>query len=144
METKSIFRSRTFWVNVIPMFLAVIALIDPDLLTVFGIIGLNQTKALIILAFITSLLNIVLRSLTNTIVSFNPPKKLPLIIGFLLLSSIGFAQVTDSLKYWNMGKQVADGVGSNIPYYWIVGIAAPLIYGWAWHVTHLKKKLKTK
>ena len=73
---------------------------------------------------------------------FNSSPKIPIIIGFMLLTSFGFAQVTDSLKYWNMGKSAADAIGGTNQYYVIIATAAPFVFGWIWHVKHLKKKLK--
>lgn len=70
MKTKSIFKSKTFYVNLIMAILSFTALISPDLLTALGI---DSTKALTIIASITALLNIVLRMLTNTAVAINPP-----------------------------------------------------------------------
>lgn len=70
MKTKSLFKSKTFWINLIMAILSFTALISPDLLTALGV---DSTKALTIITSITALLNIVLRMLTNTGVAINPP-----------------------------------------------------------------------
>ena len=63
MKTKSLFASKTFWVNFIMTILAIATIISPDLLTTLGI---DSLKALKIIAAITGVLNIILRLLTNT------------------------------------------------------------------------------
>lgn len=60
---KSIFKSKTFWVNLIMALLSIGAVISPDLLSALGI---DSTKALTIIAAITAILNMFLRLITNT------------------------------------------------------------------------------
>lgn len=93
METKSIFKSKTLIINLILLITAVILLIDPSVLTSFGILPENQANVLTLLAFFGTVLNIILRFLTTGAVSINPSKNdsLPLIIGFILLSSVAMA-----------------------------------------------------
>ena len=60
---KTIFKSKTFWANLLMGLLAILAVIDPSFLE---LIGLNSVKALTIIGFITSVINIVLRLITTT------------------------------------------------------------------------------
>lgn len=60
---KTIFQSKTFWVNFIMALISIGAVISPELLT---ILGLDSTKALTIIAAITAVLNMFLRLITNT------------------------------------------------------------------------------
>ncbi len=67
---KSIFASKTFWVNLIMAILAVAATLSPDLLTTLGI---NSQKALTIIAAVTGFLNIILRFLTSKAIGTPTP-----------------------------------------------------------------------
>lgn len=69
--TKSIFASKTFWINLIMAIVAFTATLSPDLLTALGI---NSAKALTIIASVTAVLNIVLRALTSTAVTADNSK----------------------------------------------------------------------
>lgn len=73
-ETKSIFASKTFWLNAIAGILATLTLINPELLSAFGISAGNEQKVLTGIGAITALLNIVLRSLNGAPVSLTPNK----------------------------------------------------------------------
>lgn len=70
MKTKSIFRSKTLWINLIMAVISFSAVLSPNLLTALGI---DSTRALTIIAGITGLLNIVLRMITNTGVALSVP-----------------------------------------------------------------------
>ena len=74
METKSIFKSRTMWLNAIAGIVAITTYINPEMLTAFGISPEKQHSVLTIVGAVTALANIVLRSFTNTAVSVNPTK----------------------------------------------------------------------
>jgi len=74
METKSIFKSKTMWINAILIITAVILLVNPSVLTSFGIFPENQSNVLTLLGFLGAVLNIILRFLTTGSVSINPPK----------------------------------------------------------------------
>ena len=69
--TKSIFSSKTFWINLIMAIIAFSATISPDFLTA---LGLNSTKVLTIVATVTAILNIILRTLTTTAVTADNSK----------------------------------------------------------------------
>lgn len=64
---KSIFLSKTFWVNLIAGMITVAGIIDPTLLNAIGID--DPTRFITIMGSITALLNIVLRFLTSKSVS---------------------------------------------------------------------------
>lgn len=74
METKSIFKSKTMWMNFILIVTAVILLINPTVLTSFGILPDSQANVLTLLGFFGAVLNIILRFLTTGSVSINPTK----------------------------------------------------------------------
>lgn len=95
MKTKPFYQSKIFIVNCIVLALAVIELLTHDVLNALGIAPANQASVLILLGAFTALLNVFLRMITNSAVSFKPNKTL-VIIGFMLLSSFSFAQVKDS------------------------------------------------
>ena len=59
METKSIFKSKTFWLNIVTFALAIFAITDPSAM------GINPAQ----FAWVAAVLNIVLRFLTNKPVS---------------------------------------------------------------------------
>lgn len=74
MNTKSIFKSKTLWLNFIMGLLAIIALIDPSILSIFGLDEIHQANALKIIGAITAILNLVLRMITGQPVSVNSNK----------------------------------------------------------------------
>ena len=71
---KSIFNSKTFWVNVIATVLSIITLLDPSFIAVFVADEHYQTKLLVVIGAITGVLNIILRSLTNQPVTYKKKK----------------------------------------------------------------------
>lgn len=93
MKTKSIFKSKTMWMNFILIVTTVILLINPGVLTSFGILPENQANVLTLLGFFGAVLNIILRLLTTGSVSIGSPKNEGnlILIGFILLSSTAMA-----------------------------------------------------
>jgi len=75
MEIKSIFSSKTFWINLFLFVLSVTALVEPDLLTTLGIEGATEAKILKIAGVITAIVNLFLRYLTNSAVSIKSVNK---------------------------------------------------------------------
>lgn len=73
-KVKSIFASKTIWVNGIVAILAFAAYVNPSLLTMLGIDATNQAKVLPALATITGILNVVLRTLNGAPISLTPTK----------------------------------------------------------------------
>lgn len=69
---KSIFASKTFYLNAIATILAIITYINPELLTALGVPVGSETKILAGIGFLTAILNIVLRSLNGAPVSLTP------------------------------------------------------------------------
>lgn len=67
---KSIFKSKTMWLNAIMALVAVAAFINPELLTALGFSTENQQSVLTIVGTITALLNIVLRMATTKPLKF--------------------------------------------------------------------------
>lgn len=59
---KSIFASKTFWLNVIMGLLAIIVLVDPSILAIFGV---DPIKGMTIVGFVTAILNVLLRTITS-------------------------------------------------------------------------------
>lgn len=64
--TKSIFKSKTFWVNIIAGVLGILTIVTPDWLSGLGIGADQQTKVLTVIGGVTSVLNIALRFISNT------------------------------------------------------------------------------
>ena len=62
---KSIFKSKTFWVNTIAGLVAVIALINPEFLNIFVSDENQKMKLLTIIGTLTAILNILLRAITT-------------------------------------------------------------------------------
>lgn len=132
---KSIFESKTFIVNSCIGVLAILAIINPELLAVFGLDPEGQTRVLTALGALTAVLNVVLRMVTTESVSFKPNKPL-IMIGFILLSSSMFADsITpfDSTKAHNAIVAVVNGTLSIIPPNPVVNVLKPfsLIFGGA-------------
>lgn len=66
METKSILKSKTFWLNFISACLAILSILNPDLLNGLGLGADAQTKVLSVIGALTTVLNIILRFVSNT------------------------------------------------------------------------------
>lgn len=64
-QTKTIFKSKTFWLNLILGILAIIALIDPTILIAFGIPEASQMQVMQVVGIIAAVLNIILRLITG-------------------------------------------------------------------------------
>jgi hypothetical protein len=75
---KAIYKSKTFWVNIIATVLSIITLFDPSFIAVFVADEHHQTKLLVAIGAITGILNIILRSLTSQPVSYKKNKDLNL------------------------------------------------------------------
>jgi hypothetical protein len=71
-QTKSIFASKTFWVNLIAGILSAVVYINPELLSALGLDESNQHKILTGIGALVAILNIVLRSLNGAPVSLTP------------------------------------------------------------------------
>lgn len=71
---KSIFKSKTFWVNFIAGVISILTMINPELLGIFGISPDKEATVLKAIGAIVALLNVILRIFTNQAVSLNPPK----------------------------------------------------------------------
>lgn len=109
---KNIFQSKTVWVNIIMALISIAAVISPDLLTALGI---DSTKALTIIASVTAILNVFLRLITNTGIEIKSTK-LPMIISFFLLSSVGFADpVVDSAVIYNNIVGAGNLIVNSVP-----------------------------
>lgn len=65
MKTKSILTSKTFWMNMIALFLSITVLVDPQLLISIGISPEKQVQAMAWIGAVTAILNKVLRFITN-------------------------------------------------------------------------------
>jgi len=134
METKSIFKSKTFLVNAIIGILAILTIINPELLAVFGLDAEGQTRVLTALGALTAILNVVLRMVTAEPVTFKPNKPL-IMIGLILLSGSMFADTTtfDSTKTHNTIVAVVNGTLNVIPPNPVTNVLKPisLIFGGA-------------
>ena len=71
-QYKSIFASKTMWINLIAGILASATYINPELLTAIGFAHGTETKVLTAIGAITAILNIILRSLNGSPVSIAP------------------------------------------------------------------------
>ena len=65
MESKSIFKSKTFWVNVIAGVIATATLISPEYLAQLGIAEDKQVAVLTSVGTVTAILNVILRAITS-------------------------------------------------------------------------------
>jgi uncharacterized membrane protein len=63
METKSIFSSKVFWLNLIIGIISVLGLVNPELLSAIGI--KDPVQFMTIVGAVTAILNVILRFLTN-------------------------------------------------------------------------------
>lgn len=70
METKSIFKSKIFVLNAVVALLAILDIITPDLLNVFELTLSTQHKIMALIALFVGVLNIFLRTITNSAVTF--------------------------------------------------------------------------
>lgn len=77
MESKSILKSKTFWLNIIAALLGCLAVFTPEMLEGLGLGEHAQEKALATIGGITTVLNIILRLLTTTAVTLPGSNKLP-------------------------------------------------------------------
>ena len=66
METKSIVKSKTFWANIILAVLGCVTVFNEDLLKGFGLGEHAVQNALTILGGVATILNIILRFISNT------------------------------------------------------------------------------
>ena len=73
--TKSIFKSKTLWLNAIMGLMACAAFIEPEFLTALGFAGDAQQKILTIVGVLTAIGNIFLRMLTNQPLEIPKKKK---------------------------------------------------------------------
>jgi hypothetical protein len=108
MEEKSIFESKTFWANTVAGIVSVVILINPEMLVALGYTGESQTRILTVIGGLTAVLNIFLRTITDSPVYIKPDKTL-MIIGLVMLSGFGFADsihTADSLIDYNLSKQI--------------------------------------
>jgi hypothetical protein len=63
MKTKSIFTSKTFWLNFIVGALAILGLVSPDLLAALHIT--DPVQFMTIIGAVTAILNVILRMITS-------------------------------------------------------------------------------
>lgn len=80
MASKSILKSKIVWVNIIPVILAVLELINPQFLTAMGVPDDQQVKVIAILSLVTGTLTILFRMTSNT--------TLKLVVLFVALTSL--------------------------------------------------------
>ena len=69
METKSIFTSKTFWINFLTVLVGTAAAINPDFLGVYKLPAATQNTILLITGLIAGVGNIVLRFISTQPVS---------------------------------------------------------------------------
>lgn len=62
---KSVFKSKTIWMNAILAVVSIIALINPEFLTAVGIDASNQQKVITLLGTVAAILNLFLRFITS-------------------------------------------------------------------------------
>lgn len=75
MESKSILKSKTFWVNLIAGVLAVAAGVNHDYLSKLGLTPEAQGTVLTAVGAVVAILNIALRTITSTEVTLPSKKK---------------------------------------------------------------------
>lgn len=73
-EVKSIFASKTFWMNALALILSVAVLVDPQVLSLIGIAPEKQIQVMAAIGALTAILNKILRMITNSAVSVNLTK----------------------------------------------------------------------
>ncbi|MES2285818.1 MAG: hypothetical protein V4547_09040 [Bacteroidota bacterium] len=131
---KSIFKSKTFIVNAIIGILAILTIINPELLMVFGLDAVTQTRVLTALGALTAVLNVVLRMITTEPVTIKP-NKLAIMIGLIILSGSMFADSIpfDSAKTYDRIVLAVNTGLSIIPPNPVVNVLKPfsLIFGGA-------------
>lgn len=69
MNTKPLFKSKIVWVQIIAGLLAILELLNPDLLVSLGVPPNSTPKVLAWIGFVTMILTIVLRKFSNTTIS---------------------------------------------------------------------------
>lgn len=99
MDTKSIFTSKTFWLNLCAFIIAAATYIDPELLTYIGVDPTLQMTLMKLVGTAVALANLGLRMLTNKPVTVSFKKVVP-----LLLIAIGLLFIS-SCAGWNSLKQ---------------------------------------
>ncbi len=75
--------------------------------------------------------------------------KKTILICYLALSGTILLAQPDSATAYHTGKAIADTVAgatgnSTNPIYIVLSSIAPVLFGWIWHATHLKRKYKNK
>lgn len=68
--SKSMYKSKIFWLNLTVGLLAIIDIITPEALNMFELELLTQHKLMGALGLLVAVLNIILRSITNTAATF--------------------------------------------------------------------------
>jgi len=99
MDTKSIFMSKTFWLNVCAFIVAAATYIDPELLSYIGVDPSLQMKLMKLVATAVAIANLCLRMGTKTAVTVPFKKIVP-----LLLIALGLMFIS-SCAGWNSLKQ---------------------------------------
>jgi uncharacterized membrane protein len=64
---KKWYQSKTMWVNIIAAILGIIPIIDNELLTAIGV--LDSTRYLAVVGVVTTILNVILRTITKTAIT---------------------------------------------------------------------------
>lgn len=121
-NVKSAFASKTMWLNFIMATLTILTMVNPELLTIFGLSAASQAKALELIGVITAVLNLILRMISGQPISFTP-NKTAMIIGLMMLSTYGFSQVKDSAAIHDQIVMTVNGVLNSLPQTEGVGFA---------------------
>lgn len=72
METKKWWQSKTNWLNIVAVVVAILLLVDKDLLSAFGVAHESQEKITKVLSIIIAAYNIYLRSGVQSPISTLP------------------------------------------------------------------------